>query len=78
MARVFAVQVQICGRIRVSRYKADRKQVIGHGIVILLTAVVRGHGLSRITGLSREAVVKSKNRDKFINSTVRVIASVYF
>jgi hypothetical protein len=55
MARVFAVQVQIFGRIRVSRYKADRKQVIGHGIVILLTAVAPGHGLNLITFLSREA-----------------------
>jgi len=75
MARVFAVQIQIGGRICVSRYKADRKQVIGHGIVILLTAVVRGHGLTRITLLSRDAGVKSKKRDKFINSTVRVSKS---
>ena len=72
MARIFAVQVQICGHIRESRYKADRKQVMGRGIVILLTAVVRGHGLSRITLLSRKAVVKSKNRDKFIYFIVRV------
>ena len=53
-------------------YKADRKHVIGHSIVILLTAVLRGHGLSRITLLSREAGVKSNNYEKFINSTVRV------
>jgi hypothetical protein len=55
MARVFAVMVQIAGRIRESRYKADRKLVMSHGIVILLTAVVRGHGLSFITRLSRDA-----------------------
>ena len=42
------------------------------GTEVYLRAAVRGHGLSRITLLSREAVAKSKNRDKFINSTVRV------
>jgi len=38
MARVFAVQVQIIGRIRVSRYKVDRKQVTSHGVESLKTA----------------------------------------
>jgi len=45
------------------------------GAEVYLRAAVRGHGLSRITLLSREAVVKSKNRDKFINFIVRVIVS---
>jgi len=47
------------------------------GAEVYLRAVVRGHGLSRITWLSRDAVVKSKNRDKFINFIVRVITSAY-
>ena len=45
------------------------------GAEVYLRAAVRGHGLSRITFLSREAVVKSKNRDEFINTTVRVSKS---
>jgi hypothetical protein len=39
---------------------------------VYLRAVVRGHGLSRITWLSRDAVVKSKNRDKQLTHIVRV------
>ena len=50
-------------------------RLLSHGIVILLTAVVRDHGLTRITLLSREAVVRSKNRDKFIYFIVRVRVS---
>jgi len=45
------------------------------GTEVYLRVVVRGHGLSRITLLSRDAVVKSKNRDEFINTTVRVSKS---
>jgi hypothetical protein len=43
---VFGVMVQIFGRIRVSRYNADRKQVSYHLIVILLTALVQCRGTS--------------------------------
>ena len=45
------------------------------GAEVYLRAAVRGHGLSRITLLSRDAVAKSKNRDKFINFIVRVSKS---
>jgi len=38
--------VQIFGRIRVSRYNADRKQVSCHLIVILLTALAQHRGTS--------------------------------
>ena len=48
------------------------------GADVYLRVVVRGHGLSRITLLSREAVVKSKNRDKFIYFIVRVSGSFLF
>jgi len=87
MARVFAVQVQVYGRIRVSRRAPYRRSgvqawsepVVSPGADVYLRAAVRGHGLSRITFLSREAVVKSKNRDdlprfsgEFINSTGHV------
>jgi hypothetical protein len=42
---VFGVMAQIFGRIRVSRYKADRKQVVSHLIVILLTALTQYRGV---------------------------------
>jgi len=41
MARVFAVRVQIAGRIRVSRYKADCEPYIYHRLQILCFAVAR-------------------------------------
>jgi hypothetical protein len=52
---VFGIMVQIFGLIRVSRYKADRKQVGSHLIVILLTVLAqyRGTSLQR----SRERVM---------------------
>jgi len=55
---VFGVMVQIFGLIRVSRYKADRKQVNCHLIVILLTALAqyRGTSLQR----SRDCVMVQK------------------
>ena len=43
---VFGVMIQIFGRIRVSRYNADRKQVGCHLIVILLTALAQYRGKS--------------------------------
>jgi hypothetical protein len=43
---VFGVMVQIFGRIRVSRYKADRKQVSYHLIAILLIALAQYRGTS--------------------------------
>ena len=43
---VFGVMVQIFGLIRVSRYKADRKQFGSHLIVILLTALAQYRGTS--------------------------------
>jgi len=45
------------------------------GTEVYLRAAVRGHGLSCITLLSRDAVAKSKNRDKFINFIARVSKS---
>jgi hypothetical protein len=48
---------------------------VSPGADVYLRAVVRDHGLSFITLLSRDAGVKSKKRDKFINSTVRVSKS---
>jgi hypothetical protein len=71
MARVFAVQVQIAG-IYECRGTSMIEAGYESGADVYLRAVVRSHGLSFITLLSKEAVVKSKNRDKFINSTVRV------
>jgi hypothetical protein len=41
---VFGIMVQSCWRTRVSRYKAYRKQVSYHLIVILLTALAQCRG----------------------------------
>ena len=43
---VFGVMVQIFGRIRVSRYNADKKRVSYLLIVILLTALAQYRGIS--------------------------------
>jgi len=80
---LFAVMVQILLSItrvapkalteakQASGVQAWSEPVVSSGAEVYLRALVRDHGLSFITLLSREAVVKSKNRDKFINSTVR-------
>jgi hypothetical protein len=43
---VFGVMVQIFGCIRAFRYKANRRQVGSHLIVILLTALAQYRGTS--------------------------------
>ena len=57
--------------------QAWSETVMSPGADVYLRSVARGHGLPRITLLSPEAVVKSKNRDKFINSTVHIMHPVF-
>jgi hypothetical protein len=55
---VFGIQVQIAGRIRVSRYNADRKQVSYHLTVMLLKALAQ----CRVTSNDRShKLVKVQN-----------------
>jgi hypothetical protein len=73
MARVFANHgTSLLAYTRVA-VQAWSKPVMNPGTKVYLGAVARDHGLSYITRLSRDAVVRSKNRDKFIYFIVRVM-----
>jgi hypothetical protein len=73
-AHFLPVMAEAFWTIRVSRYKVDRKQVISHGIVVLLVLLVRS-ALSpfEIYQESRDAF--RKKCDEFMNFIVRVSTS---
>jgi hypothetical protein len=62
MARVFAIRVQIAGRIRVSRYKFYCVQVTSH-VTLSFTGSTKAVGLHTYQLSVRIAGTKCKNRD---------------
>jgi len=75
---VFAIQVQSCLVICVSRYKFANWQVISQGVAMMYKSSSASGFIPCVINSLKSRMLFCKNHDELMNYTIRVIGCFYF